>query len=845
MHIIPINEAEAILDPFWDGGSSEHPTDKRSLLSETTLTIPDGVIGSVSQSWCAVVVSFQKADPGATITMQRVCDLDVSGYDLFRLFASLPSWVRLEVRGVVDGEMRTLVGPQVGSNTNEEFEGPLAGVRMTGYTLAFTLLEARPASMQILWTGLTNSARQREMEARPSPYSLDWKGMLVADPDVEAMSPQIGILFGSADLAVLRRKLREPAWCRAFAALKESVADAMTWKPEREIGKYVAKPDRRWVRDRDMGKHCTAGVMESLAFVGLIEQDARYLRMAARMALSAAHCETWSESIVGSLPGTTWHHRSFTEEVYCRACGLVLDWAGCMLTPHARQLIADAIIMKGLPRIESDFKRMEYIRHMNQGIVFSSGRILGTLALLPLYPRYGLLVDEAERDLHEMISNYVHHDGGTLEGMAYWSYTFSSVMPIVWALARHREQTLAEYATETLKKTGAYGLGMLSTIGEGASYLAINDAHIDGHYPTGLCAAYASLSGDPRWQALHRVSRQAENRRTDIYQLIMAGDDEAELEIGGTTLLGPRFSVFPDVGQVSSVRTLTAGAQKCSGLLSQAGEGKREEGLGDVVHFHLCSGPTYGGHYHQDKGAFILEGGGEPLAYDRGVTSYDHPEVNLIGLASRHSLLYPEAPDGRFIIQPRDVCGATLTDARQQAGVFVAVSNNLRAWESGVFTHNVRRMFSPLPEPYVIDDEVTLNAAMPVSFRASTPLVSAATSAGATIAGRNYALHIVPLNWRPAEVTTTVEGLDSHLEPANLVRLVAPAAPAFRLLTALIVMEAGASLPETPLGAAAAPEVRLGALQVHAVTADNALTVTVRQEGAVSTYRCLGDRWVV
>ena len=31
MTIVPINEAEPILKPLWDGGSSEHPTDKRSL----------------------------------------------------------------------------------------------------------------------------------------------------------------------------------------------------------------------------------------------------------------------------------------------------------------------------------------------------------------------------------------------------------------------------------------------------------------------------------------------------------------------------------------------------------------------------------------------------------------------------------------------------------------------------------------------------------------------------------------------------------------------------------------------------------------------------------------------
>jgi len=798
MHVVPINEAEAILEPFWDGGSSEHPTDKRSLLDAYAVTIPEGVIGSVTQSWCAVVVAFQKAEPGAAITMSRTCDLDVGSYDTFRVFASVPSWVRMEVRGTVDGEETTLIAPRAGSNTNEEFDGSLSGVRLTGTELRFTLLEARPASLQILWTGLANAARQREMEARQSPYAADWEGMLVADADVGEMTPQIGVLFDADGLGALRRKRSDPAWATAFAALKATHADAMSWEPEKEIGTYIGKPDRRWVRDRDMAKHCTAGVMESLAFIGLVEQDAGTLRMAARMALSAAHSKTWCESIVGSMPGTTWHHRSFTEEIYCRACGLVLDWAGCMLTPHARQLIADAIIMKGLPRIESDFKRMVYIRHMNQGIVFSSGRILGTLALLPLYPRYASLIDEAERDLHEMIDNYVHDDGGTLEGMGYWAYTFSSVMPIAWALARHRGQTLAEYATETLRRTGTYGLGMLSTAGEGTSYLAVNDAHLDGHYPHGLCAAYASLTGDPRWQALYHAAPADESWRPDIYQLIMAPDAADGQGAPRTGLLEPRFSVFPDVGQVSSVRYLPS-ARRGQAALSL---GEAEPGpTRDVVHFHLCSGPTYGGHYHQDKGAFILEAGGEPLAYDRGVVNYHHPEVNLIGLAARHNLLYPEATDGRFITQPRDAYGATLTEAQHELGVFALASNNLGAWEDGVFLANVRRVFSPAPELYIVDDEVTLTVPMPVSFRVNTPLAVAAETWGATVTGVDYALHILPLNWRPVEVTAGVEGIDSHLHPANLIRIVARTAPAHRLLTALIVTDASMVLPKTLLGA--------------------------------------------
>ena len=147
---------------------------------------------------------------------------------------------------------------------------------------------------------------------------------------------------------------------------------------------------------------------------------------------------------MGQMPGMPWHCRSFVEEVYCQGCALVLDWAGESLTPFGAEVVRDAIAMKGLPRIESDFKRSEYIRSMNQGIVFSAGRVLGAMALLPAYPRYRKLLEEAEGDLFEMIAAYVLPDGGTLEGPAYWNYTFSNALPTLWALARFRGKPFAD-----------------------------------------------------------------------------------------------------------------------------------------------------------------------------------------------------------------------------------------------------------------------------------------------------------------------------------------------------------------------------------------------------------------
>jgi|GEM_PF-916940 len=766
MRIVSINEAEAIIEPFWDGGSSEHPTDKLSLLDQYTVTVDPAARGRVAQSWCALDVKIDRAEPGRpAVAMERVCDLAIGEYDIFRVFGSLPGWVRMTVVAAIDGEKRVLIDGAPGVDTNDEIDGGFSGGHMTQIRLEFAVTENRPASVVLMWLGLSNRAAQNRMEARQSSYTPDWPGAM--EPAPKAALPEIGIFFDAEGLAELREKVRVSPYREMFAALRAQAKKLLDKTPEADIGYLIPKPDRRWCRNRDMKRECTAFDMELLAFVGLVDGNPAMNTMAARMALSVAHCDTWCESIMGVFPGATWHHRSFTEEIYCRGCALVLDWAGAWLTPYGKQIVRDAIAMKGLPRLESDFKRMEYIRHMNQGIVFSSGRIIGLLGLLPAHPRYAGLIEEAERDLHEMIGNYVHPDGGTLEGMGYWAYTFGSVMPLAYALARHHGQALAEYATPALVQTGDYALAMLSITNEGATYLGINDAHNDSQLPASLVAAYCRLSDRHEWKDLYAAMRKAGNLSGDMFHLIVAPAEEWS----GAPLVYPRFDVLPDVGQASAVR--------------------HDPTLGHVL-FHLCSGPTYGGHFHQDKGAFMLEAGGETLACDRGVTTYDHPETGLMGIAARHNLLYPEHPEGILVSQPANASGGTLIAAREEGAVFLA-SDNARAWEDGLFTVNLRCVASPAPDLYLFDDEIEMPNAWAMSFRVNSIHPMRREGNEVWIDGENASLRLLPLNWSPAEITITVEGIDDHLRPVNLLRLCSAPATTHRLLTAVEVVPAGHS----------------------------------------------------
>lgn len=766
MRVARINQAEAIIEPFWDGGSSEYPDNKSSLLAQYNVTVANGVIGQVRQSWCAVEVVIDKAEPGKTaIVMERDCDICIEDYDIFRVFASIPSWVCMTVSGRVDGRMQNFMEKVIGRDNTDEYDGSIRGKRMTGLRLEFYVTKDQPACISLLWLGLSNWEEQKKMESIKSPYTPDWPGCLREQPG--QFEPQIGIFFNSKELEELRDRVKLDPMKKIYDEIRKQALADMELNPEEEIGTYIPKPDRRWCRNRDMKLTCTAGKMERLALIGLIEQNIEMSRMAARMALSAAHCEYWCESIMGVFPGATWHHRSFTEAIYCTACALVLDWAGFCLTAHGKQIIQDAIIMKGLPRIESDFKRMEYIRSMNQGIVFSSGRILGLLSLIHDYPRYKTWLEVAEQDLHDMVSNYILDDGGTLEGVGYWNYTFSTAIPLFYALSRYRNKSFKDYIPPLIAKTGEYALSMMSIAGDGTSYLPINDAHADKSLAFSLVAAYCRISEREEWKVLYERMFRSGNIEADIYALIFSLSPD---EYAGCELQYPQWNVLPITGQAGVIR--------------------KDSRLGKV-HFHLCSGPTYGGHYHQDKGSFILEVEGEGLAIDRGVTRYDHPETALIKLASRHNLIYPESLDGTLFCQPGNAPGGELTYALKIGDVVMLTSDNQKAWEEGLFDTNIRRIFSPTANLYVFDDELVMKSPMAVSFRVNSHGNMRVEDKEVWIEGNRASLRIVPVNWTPKEVTIGPEGIDSHEQPVNLLCMVSGEKASHRLLTAIEVVPKG------------------------------------------------------
>lgn len=724
MRIVSINEAEAVLEPFWDGGTSDfEDTDPRfCVLDAYKITCAPDARASVTQAWAWAEFRIEiPTEDAPSFTMRRACDETLDGYDTFLLSGSIPKNAALRVLAVLDGVEREIIPRTSGIGETAEYTGHFIGKKLTALCLElYSEAKGCACAGNIAWMGVQNSTRLAHMLAQKSPYNAQWDGFFKEKRDTDIV-PEIGILFDASELPALREKLKLEPFCTVLAEKRAAAQRDLQIVPEEYIGRYVPTYDKRWCRARDKNRGNIASIMENLAFVGLLDGDSALLKMACRHLISLCHCTYWCESMMGVFPGATWHHRSFTESAFAKAAALVLDWAGSLLTPHAKQLVRDTLAMKALPRLESDFRRIEYIRHMNQGIVFTNGRVYAYLALLPRHPRYESCLAEAERDLVEMIGNYVQPDGGTLEGPGYWMFTFRDIMSVVYALARKKQVPFTHYK-DLFLQTGTFALGMMSMEDDGTEVLSVNDAHPASHMSCALASSFYAFTGDARWQALYTALLAKNRIDEDVFALISVPPTQG----GGAAVQPCGAALFPQTGQMGSIR----------------------QGADLRTHLHYCTGPAYRGHYHQDKGSLILEADGIALCPDFG-TGFYH-EADLFGLTDpiAHSLLLPIYADGRMAHQhPNAPCG-TVVCAEADETALAFCTDETKAWSGAPYALQQRRVISPFAELVLLEDRYILDEADSVTFLLNGAAPFTLDGTNARLCREGITLRVQPLNWQ-------------------------------------------------------------------------------------------------
>ena len=538
-----LNEAEAIIEPFWDEhlsplacytlqdahGVEVSGAGTRASAQPTTVGTrpaappalgplpPDNV--RASQFWCWVTLAWDRvsqatasvskrgtrANAMPVLSFSRKLRTDLSEYDRLIVRVACPKHVYLTVVATVDGAECTLIDAEPGRSSAHEFEGRVRGKILEKIRLEVASSRDGADEVWLYWIGCAHAKKRLAMLARPSPYTPDWEGWLLPEGSSIDYTPRFDFFFGAEELEALRRKALSPLYQPIMDQLRAIARAAMgaPRSPEDQIGTFLASGDVWAIQSRERDAttrsfHIDAPVC---AFVGLIDQDPACLRFAARIAISLAHTTNWAPHFMQSFPGSTWDTRSGPEAFTTAGIALALDWAGGWFTAKGEHLARYAIATKGLPRIRETFLQYEYMWNCNQHHMQALGRLLGLLVLQKAWPRTIVEIDIFERDLYEIIDRYIQSDGSTNEGVGYWSNSFRTSLPALVALARFRGKALQTMIPPKLRSMDNYISSLLSTTGEPGSYMPIADTVGDA-VALDAIGMMAAILDTPLWRGL-------------------------------------------------------------------------------------------------------------------------------------------------------------------------------------------------------------------------------------------------------------------------------------------------------------------------------------------------------
>ncbi|MBQ4109992.1 MAG: heparinase II/III family protein [Clostridia bacterium] len=690
MNRIPINYAEAIIEPFWDSGESYPEHEKYSRLDNYTVKYLNGALCSCGAQWYGNFVTISKQPVfDYAVSLERCCELDIGGYDILRFCVAMSSKAKCRITCVIDGR-ECKVTEFTGIDKRYEYDGKINGKKLTKIKLEFMNLENVPTTTVLYWLGLVNSEKEKEMKSASNGFDTGWEGCFTEEFEI---SPATGLFFDDKELEKLRSKMETPQFKPIMEKLRKQADSLMEIVPEEHIGQYYRSGNQQVGRCYEYGYMQFTDNMRILAYVGILDRNTKMLKMACRNALSLCCYRSWEDNFMCDFPGSTWSRRSFVISACCSACAFVLDLAGDMLTWHGKNIIYNALALKGLPRLESDFNMIEYIRHCNQGVEFSVGRLSALIALSSKYPRYKKRIDEAWNDLCEILDSYITKDGGAREGAAYWDYTIYSAIPAFMMMSRYYNKSLCEVIPDSVKRSEKYALACLTDTPD-FEFIPYNDAHYHKKYQIAVDMLFCKIGKSDIWKEMYKKNFNPDELGNVVVATILAPEFE---ETSGAEM--DDFITVNDAGQ-TSVRFWDEKTGK--------------------VHLHLLSGETYFAHAHSDKGSFVLEVNGDSILIDRGTAQYCSGQ-NL-DEAQYHNLLCPLDEAGIPLNQPRfgGPYAGIVTKAYKENNRFYYETDLKKAWSEDVFEKNIRKVEMPSADKIIITDEAELKTPGKVMFILNT-----------------------------------------------------------------------------------------------------------------------------
>jgi len=692
MDPIPFNAAEALLEPFYDAQTCG--------LSHWAIA-PGGAEGfRLVTAWDAVHFMWERETAGApALRMTREFQADCADYDRLLLSVVSPIGTRVVLAAETEAGPRRVESP-VFSGTKQEVELPLAGARrLRTVTIEVWAHGAVGAIGWFEWLGLQNAADLPRYERQWERFDERWEGYLQPAEFEPTFQPAFGLHVTAAELAELRDQLRTPA---DSAPLRALAAAAQELVPERMIYEFVNFwNDLRHCRVRDIGKRLLIHG-PCAAEAGVLLRDKALCRLAARYAMSLAHCGKWEYSFRRFVPGIAWENRAFVASLCIYECSVILDLCGEWFTELGRDLILRRIAEEGQGALNMTSWWWEYMYHTNQIPWITPGRTLGYLLLErtqpgrrsghwtpPTVSRVQPYTEAAIGNLLETLGHVLLPDGGYDEGPSYFTHTARQAFLSLYYYARARGQDLRALMPPAIRATARFAEMLVST-DERSIMLLVCDAM----YVTQESAAWlAWFMPDSHWVTVyHNTLRRTQGRPVSLLIAKLAREIPAQ---------GPAFQPFlhlPNLGMMGSVRELAD----------------------ERVKLFLMGNKANADHSHEDKGNFVLEFAGDSFAMDFGVIDYANPVCLLLKQAQRHNLLVPVAAGERP--RPANPIARDVPLIGQGDAVsFHAEADLSPGWE-GWYRRWHRTWDAPTPAELTITDDWELERGEGVAFRWTTPL---------------------------------------------------------------------------------------------------------------------------
>ena len=247
----PINESEAVFEPFWDQYISNLP--HYVVNKDIAGTQPPAANPRALQFWCWCTLKWDHASIDHHImTFERAMNLDVSAYDVLIVRLALPEHVRLTVDAVIDGAGVRLATDVAGTGLPYEYELPYAGARLQWLRLTITSSRDQADEGWLYWIGLANAAKRKAMLSAPKLYNERWDGWLLPPEAKPELKPRFGFFFDTEDLPAIRKRAASPPYRPLMDLMRRRARQAMTFHltPEDQIGEYVAFGDVRRIETR-------------------------------------------------------------------------------------------------------------------------------------------------------------------------------------------------------------------------------------------------------------------------------------------------------------------------------------------------------------------------------------------------------------------------------------------------------------------------------------------------------------------------------------------------------------------------------------------------------------------